>query len=90
MFLKKIKNIKEKCIFPPYYLLYVSLDCTSASMVAQTIKNPPVVQETRVQSLCLEDSLKKGISTTSVFLPGKSHGQRSLVGYSPWGQKELT
>ena len=26
---------------------------------------------------------------TTVFLPGKSHGQRSLVGYSPWGCKEL-
>ena len=25
---------------------------------------------------------------TSVFLPGESHGQRSLVGYSPWGHKE--
>ena len=25
---------------------------------------------------------------TSVFLPGKSHGQRSLAGYSPWGLKE--
>ena len=24
-----------------------------------------------------------------VFLPGKSHGQRALVGYSPWGRKEL-
>ena len=23
-----------------------------------------------------------------LFLPGKSHGQRSLVGYSPWGHKE--
>ena len=23
-----------------------------------------------------------------IFLPGKSHGQRSLVGYSPWGGKE--
>ena len=23
-----------------------------------------------------------------VFLPGKSHGQRSLVGYSPWGRQE--
>ena len=27
--------------------------------------------------------------TTPVFLPGESHGQRSLVGYSPWGCKEL-
>ena len=26
--------------------------------------------------------------TTPVFLPGKSHGQRSLVGYSPWDDKE--
>ena len=25
---------------------------------------------------------------TPVFLPGKSHGLRSLVGYSPWGSKE--
>ena len=25
---------------------------------------------------------------TAVFLPGKSYGQRSLVGYSPWGRKE--
>ena len=26
---------------------------------------------------------------TSVFLPGKPHGQRSLAGYSPWDLKEL-
>ena len=26
---------------------------------------------------------------TPVFLPGKSHGQRSLVGYSPWGHKKV-
>ena len=26
---------------------------------------------------------------TPIFLPGESHGQRSLVGYSPWGSKEL-
>ena len=25
----------------------------------------------------------------SVFLPGKSHGQRSLAGYSPWGRKRV-
>ena len=27
--------------------------------------------------------------STPVFLPGESHGQRSLAGYSPWGCKEL-
>ena len=26
---------------------------------------------------------------TLVFLPGKSHGQKSLVGYSPWGPKRV-
>ena len=26
---------------------------------------------------------------TSVFLPGKFHGQGSLAGYRPWGCKEL-
>ena len=28
-------------------------------------------------------------SPTPVLLPGEFHGQRSLVGYSPWSQKEL-
>ena len=28
-------------------------------------------------------------SCTPIFLPGESHGQRSLEGYSPWGHKEL-
>ena len=31
---------------------------------------------------------KRKWQPTLVFLPGKSHGQRSLVGYSPWGHKE--
>jgi len=31
---------------------------------------------------------RKKWQPTPVFLPGKSHGQRSLVGYSPWGHKE--
>ena len=26
---------------------------------------------------------------TPVFLPGKSHGQRSLTGHSPWGRKRV-
>ena len=29
------------------------------------------------------------MATHPVFLPGEFHGQRSLVGYSPWGPKEL-
>ena len=30
------------------------------------------------------------MATTPVFLPGESHGQRSLAGYSPWGRKGRT
>jgi len=51
--------------------------------VAQTVKNLPAVQETQVQSLGQEDVLEKGMVPTPVFLSGESHGQRSLVGYSP-------
>ena len=48
------------------------------------------MQETRVQSLVWEDSLEEEVAThsSSLVLPGDSHGQRSLVGYSPWGCKE--
>ena len=42
----------------------------------------------QVQSLGQEDPLEKEMQPTPVFLPGKSHGWRSLAGYSPWGCKE--
>ena len=32
---------------------------------------------------------RKGWQPTPVFVPGESHEQGSLVGYSPWGRKEL-
>ena len=34
-------------------------------------------------------SPEKEMATHPVFLPGESHGQRSLVGYSTWSNKEL-
>ena len=37
----------------------------------------------------LQDFWRRKWQTTPVFLPGESHGQRSLVGYSPWGRKEV-
>ena len=47
------------------------------------------MQETQVQSLGQEDPLEKEMAThTPVFLPGESHGQKSLVGYSPRGHKK--
>ena len=32
---------------------------------------------------------RRALQPTPVFLPGESHGQRSLAGYGPWGLKEL-
>ena len=52
------------------------------------VKNMLPVQETQVPSLCEEDSLEKEWQLTPAFLPGESHGQRSLVGYSPQGGTE--
>ena len=46
------------------------------------------MKETRVQSLGWEDPLEEEMAPTPVFLPGESHGQRSLVSYSPRGCKE--
>ena len=61
---------------------------TRASLVVQTVKNPPVVQETRVPSLGQEYPLEREWLPTPIFLAGEFHGQRSLMGYSPWGQRE--
>ena len=46
------------------------------------------MQEMWVLSFSREDPLEMGKIPTTVFLPGKSHGQRSLVGYNPGGRKE--
>ena len=56
--------------------------------MAQRVRHLPIMRETRVRSLGREDPLEKGRQPTPVLLPGKSHGLRSLVGYSPWGRKE--
>ena len=46
--------------------------------VAQTVKNLPAMQETRVQPLDWEDPLEKGMATHS--LPGECHGQKEEFG----------
>ena len=57
--------------------------------MAQKLQHLPAMRETWVQSLGWEDPLEKEMATTPVSLPGESHEWRSLVGYSPWGCKEL-
>ena len=52
------------------------------------VKNLPAKQKMQVWSLSQEDLLEREWLPTQVFLPGTSHGQRSLMGYSPRGHKE--
>ena len=61
-----------------------------ASLIAQSVKNLPEMQETWVTFLDWEDPLEKEMATTPVFLPGESHGQRSMAGCSSWGRKSQT
>ena len=57
--------------------------------VAQMIKNPPAIWETRVWSLGQEDPLGGGHSNPLQYSCQENpHGQKSLAGYSPWGRKE--
>ena len=43
----------------------------------------------QVQALGQEDPWRRAWQPTSVILPGKFHGHRSLAGYGPWDRKEL-
>ena len=58
------------------------------SLVAQTVKKLPAVQETLDQSLGREDPLEKRMVTLSSILAWRIPWTGSLVGYSPWGHKE--
>ena len=52
------------------------------------VKNLPAMQVTYVPSMVGKIPWRREQLSTSVFLPGEFHGQRSLLGYSPWGHKE--
>ena len=60
--------------------------------MALVVKNPPANAgdiEPQARSLSQEDPWRRKWQPAPVFLPGESHGQRSLAGYGPWGHKEL-
>ena len=71
-----------------FYLYKLNGKCPR-SLLVQTVKNLPAMQETQVPSLGREDPLEREMATHSVFLPGEFYGQRSLTGYRPWDRKEL-
>ena len=52
------------------------------------IKSLPVMQETKLDPWVGKIPCRKAGQSTLVFLPGEPHGQRSMVGYRPWGCKD--
>ena len=58
------------------------------SLVAQTVKRLSTMRETGFDPQVGKMPWRREWQSTPVLLPGESHGQRSLVGYSPWGRKE--
>ena len=57
--------------------------------MAKTVKNLPTMWEMQVPSLGWEDPIEKEMATHSNILACKIPWTESLVGYSPWGHKEL-
>ena len=53
------------------------------------VRSLPAMWETRVGSLGQGEPLEKEMAPTPVFLPVKSHGQRSLAVYSSWACKRV-
>ena len=58
------------------------------SLVAQTMKNLPTMQETRFDPWVRKIHWRREWLPTPVFMPGDYHGQRGLAGSSPYGHKE--
>ena len=56
-----------------------------ASLVAQTVKNPPAMQKTWVQSLGREDPLEKRMSTPSKIFAWRIPWTEEPGRHSPWG-----
>ena len=57
------------------------------------VKNPPAnagdIKRCRFSPWAWKIPWRRKWQPTPIFLPGESHGQRSLAGYSLWGLKEL-
>ena len=60
-----------------------------ASLVTQTVKNPPAMQETRVQSLGREDPLEKKVATHSSILAWRSPWTQEPGGLEPMGSQRV-
>ena len=72
-----------------YSTINLFLTWKGASLVVQVVKNLPAMWETWFNPWVGKISWRRERLPTPVFLPGESHGQRSLRGYGSWSCKEL-
>ena len=85
------RTMQEKGDFISSNVAHISGLCQKKQNVsmyaswAHTVKNLPAVRKTRIYSMGQEEFPVRKWQPTPAFLPGEFHGQRSLVGYSPWG-----
>ena len=56
--------------------------------MALTVKNPPALQGPELDPWARKIPWRREWLPTPVFWPGEFPGQRSLMGYSPWGGRE--
>ena len=87
-----ILNQQEKWVTPLNSAdSFTQLLAQLALLVAEMVNNLLAMQEMQVQSQVPwvgKIPWRSEWQPTPGFLPGESHGQRSLVGYSPWGHGE--
>ena len=86
-FIQKISNWNGR-LMPPHRTILLELEFRWLLLVAQTVKRLPAIQETRFDPWVGKIPWKRQWQPTPVLLPRKSHGWRSLVGYSPWGREQ--
>ena len=75
------------CSSHPVCLFCFCLFSLCDSLVAQMVKNLPAMWETWFCPSVRKIPWRREWQLIPVFLPGEAHWQRSLVGYSPWGQE---
>ena len=78
----------EKIIKRTIFVFITHAALLRAFLVAQVVKNLLAIQETSVQPWVGKIPWRREWQPTPVFLPGKPHGQRSLVGYMVHGVAE--
>ena len=79
----------ETAILLSGFMNLTTLDMSLGFPDISVVKNQPADTGDEGSISGLEDPWRREWQPTSVFLPGESHGQRSLVGCSPWGSQRV-